>query len=82
MAAPITVERLIKELEKLKAAMDAGQLRHGDYDQRLSRVIQELRERGVDAEREELNAAIADALARGVITGSVEQHLKKRLGLT
>jgi hypothetical protein len=81
MAAPITVDRLMKELEKLKAAMDAGELKHGDYDQRLSRVIQELRERGLDADREELNTAIANALEKGIITSSVEGHLKKRLGL-
>jgi len=81
MAAPITVDRLMKELEKLKAAMDAGELRSGDYDQRLSRVIQELRERGVDADRGDLTAAIDEALERGVITGSVKDHLTKRLGL-
>ena len=81
MAAPITVDRLVKELEKLKAAMDAGELRSGDYDQRLSRVIQELRERGVDADRGDLTAAIDEALERGVITASVKDHLTKRLGL-
>ena len=43
--APIKTERLVKELEKLKLEMDGGQLGHGEYDQRLSRVIKELRER-------------------------------------
>ncbi len=81
MAAPITVDRLVKELEKLKAAMDAGELKSGDYDQRLARVIQELRERGLDADRGDLTVAIDEALERGVITDSVKDHLTKRLGL-
>lgn len=79
--APISTERLVKELEKLKAAMDSGSLAHSEYDQRLSRVIRELRERGVEGERADMHAAIDDALARGVITPSVKNHLVKRLGL-
>lgn len=81
MAAPITVERFVKELEKLKTEMDAGGLASGQYDQRLSRVIQELRERGMDADREAITAALTDALSRGVITPAVHEHLQKRLGL-
>ena len=81
MAAPITVERFVKELEKLKTEMDAGNLASGQYDQRLSRVIQELRDRGIDADREDITAALNDTLARGVITQSVHNHLQKRLGL-
>ncbi|MGH7568307.1 MAG: hypothetical protein ACREL9_04925 [Gemmatimonadales bacterium] len=81
MAAPISVERLVQALEKLKAEMDAGKLRSGEYDQRLARVIQELRERRLEADRPDINAAINDMLQRGVITPSVKQHLVKRLGL-
>jgi hypothetical protein len=79
--SPISTERLVKELEKLKAAMDSGTLDHGEYDQRLSRVIRELRERGVEGERADMHAAIDGALERGVITPSVKSHLLKRLGL-
>ncbi len=77
----ITIERFVQELEKLKAEMDAGKLRHSEYDQRLARVISELRERKLDADRSEITAAIDAALERGVITPSVKDHLQKRLGL-
>jgi hypothetical protein len=81
MAEPVSVQRLVQELEKLKQEMDAGKLKHGDYDQRLARVIQELRERKVDADRSAITAAIEGALTRGVITPGVKEHLEKRLGL-
>ena len=77
----IPIERFVQELEKLKAEMDAGNLRHSEYDQRLARVISELRERKLDADRPEITAAIDAALERGVITPSVKDHLEKRLGL-
>lgn len=79
--AAISLDRFVKELEKLKEEMDAGHLRHGDYDQRLARVIQELRELGLDADRPRITATLEDLLKRGVITASVKQHLEKRLGL-
>jgi hypothetical protein len=78
---PVTVERLVQELQKLKQEMDAGTLAHSEYDQRLARMIQELRGRGLDADRAKVKAAIADALKRGIITPAVERHLEQRLGL-
>jgi len=81
MAEPITVERFVQELEKLKQEMDAGTLKHSEYDQRLARVIQELRDRKLDADRAKISGAIEDALKRGIITPGVKDHLEKRLGL-
>ncbi len=81
MAAPITVERFMKELEKLKFEMDSGNLASGQYDQRLARVIQELRDRGIKGDRDAVNGALADALERGVITPAVHDHIEKRMGL-
>lgn len=78
---PVSIERFVQELEKLRAEMDAGHLKHGDYDQRLARVIQETRAAGLDSDRAGITAAIADALSRGVITPAVKSHLEKRLGL-
>lgn len=77
----VAVIRLVTELEKLKGEMDAGHLRSGEYDQRLARIIGELREMGVNADRTRITAAIDDAAKRGVITPSVKAHLEKRLGL-
>ncbi|HXF95617.1 MAG TPA: hypothetical protein VNI61_05900 [Gemmatimonadales bacterium] len=79
---PVSIERFVAELEKLKQEMDAGSLRHGEYDQRLARIIAELRERKVDADRAALTRTIDDLLARGVITPSVKAHLLTRLGLS
>jgi hypothetical protein len=78
---PVSIERFVQELEKLRAEMDAGHLKHGDYDQRLARIIQETRAAGLDSDRAGITAAIADALSRGVITPAVKSHLEKRLGL-
>ncbi len=81
MAEPISVERFVQELERLKQEMDAGRLKHSEYDQRLARVIQELRDRKLDADRPKISGAIEDALKRGIITPAVKDHLEKRLGL-
>ena len=82
MTDPVSVERLVQELEKLKGEMDAGHLQHSEYDQRLARVLQELRERGVDADRPKMKAALENLQQRGVITPGVREHLEKRLGLS
>ncbi len=82
MEGSITVERLVQELDKLKAEMDAGKLKHSEYDQRLSRVIAELRERGIDADRAAISKTLEELLQKGTIVPSVKQHLEKRLGLT
>ena len=79
--APITLQRFVRELDRLKQEMDAGSLKPHDYDGRLARVIRELRERGLDADRAAATAALGDALRRGVITAPVEAHLQNRLGL-
>jgi len=80
--AAVSVERLVQELEKLKQEMDAGRLKSGEYDQRLARVIRELRERGLDADRAQIAAALENALQRGIITKGGREHIEKRLGLT
>jgi len=79
--APVTLQRFIQELDKLKQETDGGRLQSHDYDTRLARIIRELRERGLDADRAAATAALADALLRGVITSPVEAHLQTRLGL-
>jgi len=79
--APVTLQRFVEELDKLKQEADAGTLKLQDYDGRLARIIRELRERGLDADRAAATAALADALQRGVITAPVREHLQNRLGL-
>lgn len=81
LMAPITIQRFLKELEKLKHDEDAGTLHPDDYDGRLARVIRELRERGLEADRVAATAALADAVTRGLISGPVEKHIRTRLGL-
>lgn len=81
MTTPISIDHLRSKLETMKADMDSGRMRHGEYDQRLARLIQELRDRRVDADRPAINAALDDLLERHVITPAVKEHLTKRLGL-
>lgn len=79
--APVTLARFMKELEKLKQESDSGKLKAPDYDARLARVIQELREQGLDADRAATTAALGDAVKRAIITPKVQAHLLQRLGL-
>jgi hypothetical protein len=81
--APVTLERLLQELDKLKheTETDAGRHDANHYDIRLPRIIRALRERGLDADRVAATAALADALRRGIITARVATHLHHRLGL-
>ena len=81
MAAAISVERFVEELETLHKEMIGGKMKHGEYDQRLAKTIQELRDRGVDGNRAEITTALDDARERGIVTDAVKDHLEKRLGL-
>src|SRR2546428_5724738 len=79
--ARITLQRLVKELNKLKPEPDEGRLKSHDYARRLARMIQQLRERGLDADRAAATAALAEALERGALTAPMEAHPHNRLGL-
>ncbi len=81
MASAITIERFVKELEKLHEGITGGGYKPGEYDQRLARTLQELRERGIEGDRKDVIAALDSAHERGVITDSVRDHLEKRLGV-
>ncbi len=81
MASPISIERFVQELEKLRAGIVNGEFKTGEYDQRLARTMRELRERGIDGDRADIIAALDAALQRGTITNSVRAHLQKRFGL-
>src|SRR5207245_5967631 len=77
--AAVSVERLVQELEKLKQQMDAGALKARDYDQRLARVIRELRERKLDAARPAIAAGLAAALRRRANPPAAKPHSARRL---
>ena len=79
--APITLQRLVKQLDKLKPEADAARLKTHDYARWLARMIRRLRERGLDADRAAATAALAEALKRGAITAPVEANLHKRPGV-
>ncbi len=78
----IKLDHLVRKLEDLNDLMRRGQLRHGEYDQRLARLIGELRERRLDAERPDITATLDDLVQRGIITPAVRSHMENRLGLT
>ena len=79
--AAISVERMVEELKKMSDDMKAGNMISGEYDQRLARMIQELRDRGIDGDREAVTAGLKGALEAGYITDSVNDHLLSRLGI-
>ena len=82
MADAIKLDHLVRKLEELNDLMRRGQLRHGEYDQRLARLIGELRERRLDAERADIASTMDDLVQRGVITPAVRSHMESKLGLT
>ena len=79
--APVTLDHLAAKLDELKQEMSAGKLKHSEYDQRLARLIQDLRDRKIDADRAQIVAKLDELLAQGTITPSVKEHLIKRLGI-
>jgi hypothetical protein len=81
MEEPIKIEHFVEKMESLNSEMRTGKLGHGEYDQRLARIIAELRDRKLDAERPQIETMIDELLGRGVITPSVKDHLRNRLGL-
>ncbi len=81
MSEGVSIGKFVQKLEQLKGEMDAGKLKHGEYDQRLARIISELRDQKLDADRAKIKATLDEVLQRGVITPSVKDHLEKRLGL-
>ena len=62
MAAAISVSRFVQELEKLHQEMMGGTMKSGEYDQRLAKTIQELRDRGVAGDRADITKALDDVL--------------------
>ena len=78
---PIPLARIVKEFEELKQLMDDEKMIHGEYDQRVARIITELRDRKIEGDRGDITATIDDLLQRGVITPAVKEHLISRLGL-
>src|SRR5207248_8907183 len=78
--APITLQRLVKQLDKLKPEADAARLKSHDYARRLARMIRQLRERGLDADRAAATAALVEVLRRGAITAPMEASPLKRRG--
>lgn len=81
MPDAISTEMFVSKLEQLRGEMDAGKLKTGEYDERLARMIGELRDRKVDADRATMSKALDEALRRGTITPSVKAHLDSKLGL-
>jgi hypothetical protein len=79
--ARITLQRLVRQLAKLKPEGDAARLKTHDYARRLARMVRQLRERGLDADRAAATVALAEALQRGAITAPMEANPHKRPGL-
>lgn len=77
----VTLERLLEHLNRLKRARDARRHASKRSAAPLNGTIHDLRERGVDPDRAAATAALAAALAHGVVTGPVATHLRSRPGL-
>ena len=76
--APITLQRLIKQLDKLKPEADVARLKTHHYARWLARMIRRLRERSLDADRAAATVALAEALKRGAILAPMEAQARRR----
>lgn len=81
MPTPVTIDRFRQELQNLKTEMDANRLATTEYDQRLARIIQELRDKSLDSDRAQLNSMLDELTTNGTLTPSVRAHLDRKLGL-
>ncbi len=78
---PIKPERIAQEIAKLSAALKAGELKRDTYDQKFARMIQELRERRVDGDRDAITAALKPLLDAGEISEKEHFRLIAQLGM-
>lgn len=78
---PITPERMSQELRSLHAKRESGELSAANWDQRFARMVGELRDRRIDGNRAEINAALETLRKEGVLTDSDWSRLTRQLGL-
>ena len=82
MPEKITLDQFVQKMEALHTDMTSGSFKHGEYDQRLARIITELRERKLDADRGQITETLKELQTRGIVTPSVRMHLQNRMGLS
>jgi hypothetical protein len=73
--------RIAQEIAKLSAMRKSGELKADAYDMKFARVIQELRERRIDGNRAEVQAALKPLVDAGDITEKEQFRLLKQLGM-
>jgi hypothetical protein len=78
---PIKPARIAQEISKLSAQRRSGEVKPTDYDQRFARMIQELRGRHIDGDREDVIAALKPLLDAGEITEKEHFRLLAQLGM-
>jgi hypothetical protein len=78
---PIKPARIAQEIAKLSAMRRSGELKPDAYDQKFARMIQELRDRRVDGNRDDIQAALKPLLDAGDITEKEHFRLLKQLGM-
>lgn len=78
---PIKPARIAHEIAKLSAERRSGEIKADEYDQRFARMIQELRGRRVDGNREDVQAALKPLLDAGDITEKEHFRLLAQLGM-
>jgi len=79
--APITPERLVKELKRLSEGRKSGEYNADEYEHRFARMVSELRDRQIGGNRAEILAALAPLQKDGTLDARAWERLTRSLGL-
>lgn len=79
--APITPERVVKELKRLSEGRKTGQYDADEYEHRFARMVGELRDRQISGNRAEILAALTPLKQDGTLDARAWERLTRSLGL-
>jgi hypothetical protein len=78
---PITLPRLLEELHNISDMRARGELNADQFEARFARMIGELRDRRIEADRAEILQALAPLGTDGTLRPEEHYRLTKKLGL-
>lgn len=79
--APISPERLVKELKRLSEGRKSGEYNADEYEHRFARMVSELRDRQIGGNRAEILAVLAPLQKDGTLDARAWERLTRSLGL-
>ncbi len=78
---PISIDRLVAELHSMSDMRANGEMNKDQFEARFARMIGELRDRRIDADRAVIVEALAPLATDGTLRPEEHYRLTKKLGL-